>query len=1030
MKKFLYTSLLALAGFFAASCQQEHIEVVYDPAAVTVQTLGEFSDVVLAKDGDKIVTTFAPADFKLAVATTYQLNASASSDMAGKVKVTSSIEIDEKGLGTISIKQADLNALVYAFGGVADEPMTLYFQLSASVATDKKAAIGVTTKESNIVSAVFTPYATVVKDVTLYDHVWVIGASASVGAWSFEKVYQYLYDYEKKGETFTGLIDFGEAGASGGFKLTGAGNWDDANLNWGSEAQAEEDEAATITLLADGGSKDIKCYSHRYYFFSLDRASLVLTKKYSFDNVGIVGAFNGWAADDANMKMTYNDQFHRFYIDQTFAEDTMLKFTCDDSWDLNWGGEDGKIAGGGADIAVAAGSYRIYLDLNYGEYSFDASMFGKDEPTGEEDTPDEPVAFEGWGVVGSMTGWAAPDVQMTQSGDFWVARDVELGSGDQFKFRKDEDWAENIGAPGDVEPFVVEIGAKYEGADGGKNLSVPAAGTYDLYVNPDAKTFYVMAAGDVPAEIATWGVVGTINGWGGTADLSMTEDGGLWVRKNVSLTASDQIKVRFKNDWDVNRGASGSVEPFVMGSDAIQAVAGGKNLGVAEDGDYDVYYDELNEVLFVVKAGENLHYWGVVGDLTGWGGDRRDYTMFKEGDFYVRKGLEITASNQFKIRYDSGWDVNRGAPGSVEPFKVDANTVVDATDGGKNLGVNEDGKYDIYYNPTDEKLYVMAEGEAPDGAGEPVVPTPTAPDSWGLVGDMTGWADGADIVMMQNGDWYYAKGVSFEADQKFKLRGDGAWTFERGAKGDAAVTISLDTAIDVVAKDGKDMIVPTAGTYDVYWDTKNEKVYVMTAGTTPEGYAEYADYIYAIGADTGWSSVYYLRSAVDNGSNTGIYTGFGYLSGEFKFKPNEADWAGDWEYDGEGKIADIAGGDNCPAPAAGYYQIVVDLTQMSYSLKLIEHISIIGTVNGNWDTDTDLTYNSENGAWEAKDVTLNAGKMKFRTNHDWSPNPDWGGKLDALVMGGGDMDVEAGTYDIQLFAWCNGKAYATMTVKN
>ena len=214
MKKFLYTSLVALAGFFAVSCQQEHIEVVYDPAAVTVQTLGEFADVVLDKDGEKIVTTFAPADFKLAVATAYQLNASASSDMANKVKVSASIDIDEKGLGTISIKQTDLNALVYALGGVADEPMTLYFQLSASVATDKKAAIGATTKESNIVSAVFTPYPTVVKDVTLYDHVWVIGSSASVGSWSFEKVYQYLYDYEKKGETFTGLIDLPAASSS------------------------------------------------------------------------------------------------------------------------------------------------------------------------------------------------------------------------------------------------------------------------------------------------------------------------------------------------------------------------------------------------------------------------------------------------------------------------------------------------------------------------------------------------------------------------------------------------------------------------------------------------------------------------------------------------------------------------------------------------------------------------------------------------------------------------------------------------
>lgn len=57
--------------------------------------------------------------------------------------------------------------------------------------------------------------------------------------------------------------------------------------------------------------------------------------------------------------------------------------------------------------------------------------------------------------------------------------------------------------------------------------------------------------------------------------------------------------------------------------------------------------------------------------------------------------------------------------------------------------------------------------------------------------------------------------------------------------------------------------------------------------------------------------------------------------------------------------------------------------------------------------------------------------MKFRSNHDWgASNPDWGGKLEALVVGGPDMDVAAGTYDIKLFAWCNGKAYATMTAKD
>ena len=1028
MKKILYSFLMIAAGLFAVSCEQAHIEEIYNPATATTQTLGNIPGAVLDAEGAAITTTFNAADFNIPVASTYTLYVSASSSMADKKKMSSDINVDKDSkTGSISISQKDLNSMIFNLGGEPEVPFTLYFQLSSAIANDKNAAIAATELLSNIVSAEFTAYNTVIRDVDLYDHVWVIGASSSVGSWSFEKVFQFLYDYEKTGSTFTGLIDFGTDGPAGGFKLTGAGNWDDPNLNWGSEAQAEEAEVSTIQLIASGGSKDIKCYSKRFYAFSFNTSSLVLTKLYSFDNIGIVGAFNGWNEKDANMKMNYNSYYHRFWIDQTFNEATELKFTCDDSWAVNWGGEKGETAPGGANIAVEPGSYRIYLDLNKGQYEFSTSMYGKDEPAGEAETPEEPGTYEGWGVVGTINGWGSdPDVHMTVVGDFWVAKSVGIAADDQFKFRKDEDWGVNIGAAGDVEPFVVEPGTKYEGVANGKNLGVPANGKYDLYVNPDAMTFYVMPEGEVPAELATWGVVGTINGWGNTADLAMSEENGMLVRKKVALTASDQFKVRYQNNWDINRGAPGDVEPFIMGKDPIQAVQNGKNLGVAEDGEYDVWFDEGNGVIFVVPTGEALEYWGVVGNLTDWGG-KPDFIMYKEGSFYTHKGIEFTKDHQFKIRFKSDWTVNRGAPGDVEPFVVEANSVVDATQNGKNLGVAEDGKYDVWYDAAEEKLYVMAAGQSPEGAVEPEPPTPTAPDSWGLVGGMTNWADGADIAMTKEGDWFIALAVNLEAGSEWKIRGDGKWDFNRGAEGDVEpFAVTVDEALKVV-QGGKNLTVSATGTYDVYFDSANDKLYVMTAGNKPEGYHAFADYIYLIGGDTGWSESYALRSASEDGANNGKYKGFGWLSSEFKFKPNgEKDhWEGDWEFDGEGKIADN-GGSNCPAPAeAGYYMFEVDLAAMTYKLTLIKTIGIIGPAQaGGWDTDTDMTYNAESGAWEAT-VTLAADKMKFRANDNWDIN--WGGSLDALTQNGGDMAVEAGTYQIKLFAWCDGKAYATMT---
>lgn len=51
--------------------------------------------------------------------------------------------------------------------------------------------------------------------------------------------------------------------------------------------------------------------------------------------------------------------------------------------------------------------------------------------------------------------------------------------------------------------------------------------------------------------------------------------------------------------------------------------------------------------------------------------------------------------------------------------------------------------------------------------------------------------------------------------------------------------------------------------------------------------------------------------------------------------------------------------------------------------------SFIGTVNGNWDTDTDFAYVSNDGkhyVFEAKGIELAAGEFKIRRSHDWGCN--------------------------------------------
>ena len=195
---------------------------------------------------------------------------------------------------------------------------------------------------------------------------------------------------------------------------------------------------------------------------------------------------------------------------------------------------------------------------------------------------------------------------------------------------------------------------------------------------------------------------------------------------------------------------------------------------------------------------------------------------------------------------------------------------------------------------------------------------------------------------------------------------------------------------------------------------------------------KFNEYIYEIGNETGWSTPHALRSP----SFDGKYQGYYFLNGEFKFKPNENDWNGDWgQKPGDAPYGQLVqeGEGNCWLKnGENFYQIDVDLSAMTYALTPVNSISIIGTVNGNWDTDTDLTYNQETGAWEVT-TQLNAGAMKFRMNHDWAIS--WGGAngdpkaYDNLTQySGKDLDVtEAGTYKIELFITYEGNNKVVIT---
>ena len=210
-------------------------------------------------------------------------------------------------------------------------------------------------------------------------------------------------------------------------------------------------------------------------------------------------------------------------------------------------------------------------------------------------------------------------------------------------------------------------------------------------------------------------------------------------------------------------------------------------------------------------------------------------------------------------------------------------------------------------------------------------------------------------------------------------------------------------------------VIPEAGTWIVTLDMNN---LTYTVGKP---------ILYMAGDANGWATNDYLA-----GEDGVHFTGFMFLNQNgFKFC-TQPEWKGTnygANFDTAPNAANIT-----MTEEAGYYKVDVDLESKSYVLTPITTIGIIGSASPKgWDSDVDMTYvpynaeTKELGYWEIKDVTFTSGEIKFRANDDWAIN--WGGDTNALTQGGDNISVEAGTYDIKLYAWANGYAKCELIKK-
>ena len=191
----------------------------------------------------------------------------------------------------------------------------------------------------------------------------------------------------------------------------------------------------------------------------------------------------------------------------------------------------------------------------------------------------------------------------------------------------------------------------------------------------------------------------------------------------------------------------------------------------------------------------------------------------------------------------------------------------------------------------------------------------------------------------------------------------------------------------------------------------------------------FAEFIYVPGNHQGWSPE--KAPALQSPNFDGVYVGYTYLNGNFKFT-KERNWNAEYNFNDFAVKDDIFfnnDGSNINISEEGFYQIKADVASSNLSAVKTTW-GIIGPAQaGGWDTDTDMTWNAADESWTAT-VELAADEFKFRANDAWAINV--GGSLDNLTQDGGNIKVtEAGTYEVKLFLTrsASDKMYCTITKK-
>ena len=330
-----------------------------------------------------------------------------------------------------------------------------------------------------------------------------------------------------------------------------------------------------------------------------------------------------------------------------------------------------------------------------------------------------------------------------------------------------------------------------------------------------------------PAPEATWWQIRVVNGWWGEQwpQANPTADGG-------------EYDIKPTTEGVVDNGDGTYTFTVEFGEHSIVPTLDEKHLLFAGDGFIinKIYFGEAEtpgEPETPAKSG-----WYLVGSFTGtgWGWDAAAGIELDvlDANYFVYYGLELTEGAQFKFLQGTAWGAPEvGAAASV----TEPNTI--QVKGTMNIAPPA-GKYDIYLAADASKFFVMSEGKTPAEATEPA-PVDVTYTVAGTIKD-NNWNNALPAALMvKEGDYLVAKNLELlwestcyaGAEQlAIKIFETGNWNAGYGLA--AKETYAANVEIPVVANGAENIsIIAPEGTYDVYFDKDNAKVWVMEPGLKP-----------------------------------------------------------------------------------------------------------------------------------------------------------------------------------------------------